>query len=108
MSDKLSNMPNQVSPKSHKQRYILKGCCASSLEFDCDTQKDTIHNLTIFDSCPGNSTALAKLVEGMSIAEVIRCLEGIDCKKRGTSCPDQIAQSLKQYLKDREAGKDKE
>jgi len=93
---------HQVPSKNHKQRYVLKGCCASSLEFDCDTRNDTIHNLDIRDSCPGNSTALAKLVEGMPIVEVIRCLEGIDCKNRGTSCPDQIAQSLKQYLKNRE------
>lgn len=30
------------------------------------------------------------------IGEAIRRLEGIDCRERGTSCPDQLAQALKQ------------
>jgi len=89
--------------KAHKQLYPLKGCCASLLEFECDPHNDTIHNVKFHNSCPGNSAAIAKLVEGMPIVDIIRCLEGIDCKNRGTSCPDQMAQSLKQYLNDREA-----
>ena len=91
--------------KASKQIYPLKGCCASLVEFDCDPRNDTLHNVEIHHSCPGNSAALAKLVDGMPILDVIHCLEGIDCKKRGTSCPDQIAQSLKQYLKEREIPK---
>ena len=33
---------------------------------------------------------------GMEVGEAIRRLEGIDCRGRGTSCPDQLAQALKQ------------
>lgn len=29
-------------------------------------------------------------------AQAIRRIEGIDCHGRGTSCPDQMAQALKQ------------
>lgn len=39
---------------------------------------------------------LSKLLVGMEIGEAIRRLEGIDCRERGTSCPDQLAQALKQ------------
>jgi hypothetical protein len=34
----------------------------------------------------------------MKIQDVIDRLEGIDCKARGTSCPDQLARSLKKIL----------
>ena len=110
MSEKLTIEQFRIKfpEKAGKHLYPLKGCCASLLEFDCDTQNDTICNLVIHDSCPGNSAAVAKLVDGMSIVEVIRHLEGIDCKKKGTSCPDQIAKSLKQYLKDRETKENKD
>ena len=48
--------------------------------------------------CHGNTQGVAKLVEGMDIHEVIKRLKGIDCNGRGTSCPDQLAQALEQYL----------
>ena len=48
--------------------------------------------------CHGNTQGVAKLVEGMDIHEVIKRLKGINCNGRGTSCPDQLAQALEQYL----------
>ena len=32
--------------------------------------------------------------------EVIKRLKGIDCGGRGTSCPDQLAKALEQYLEE--------
>ena len=32
----------------------------------------------------------------MEVKEAISRLEGIDCNGKGTSCPDQLAQALKQ------------
>ena len=94
---------SEFPEKKDKQLYPLRGCCAALLEFDCHPQNDTLHNVEIHGGCPGNTAGIAKLVEVMSIVEVIRRLENIDCKKKGTSCPDQIAKSLKQYLTDRES-----
>lgn len=48
--------------------------------------------------CNGNTQGVAALVEGMDINEVIKRLKGIDCNGRGTSCPDQLAIALEQYL----------
>ena len=31
----------------------------------------------------------------MEVQDAIQRLEGIDCRERGTSCPDQLAQALK-------------
>ncbi len=41
--------------------------------------------------------AVSKLVIGKTIDEVINTLKGIDCRGKGTSCPDQIAQALIEY-----------
>ena len=34
----------------------------------------------------------------MKAEEAVRRLRGIDCKGRGTSCPDQLAQGLEKAL----------
>ena len=34
----------------------------------------------------------------MTVEEVIRKLDGINCNGKGTSCPDQLAQALKQVV----------
>ncbi|WP_313155722.1 TIGR03905 family TSCPD domain-containing protein, partial [Lacrimispora sp.] len=47
--------------------------------------------------CSGNTQGVARLVEGMDVDEAIRRLEGIQCGFRPTSCPDQLAEALKQY-----------
>ena len=42
---------------------------------------------------------LSKLIEGMKIKDVIEKLKGIPCGYKRTSCPDQIAKALEDYLK---------
>ena len=46
---------------------------------------------------------IAALVKGMNINDVIAKVKGIDCRGRGTSCPDQIAQALEKYKQSRTA-----
>ncbi|MBQ4279713.1 MAG: TIGR03905 family TSCPD domain-containing protein [Rikenellaceae bacterium] len=45
--------------------------------------------------CAGNTLGICKLVQGMPVEEVIGKLSGIDCKGKGTSCPDQLARALR-------------
>ena len=47
----------------------------------------------------GNTAGVSKLVEGMKIKDVIEKLKGIPCGYRGTSCPDQLARALEEYIK---------
>ena len=61
-----------------------------------DSEDNVIKNVQIIGGCQGNTQGLSKLLVGMEIGEAIRRLEGIDCRERGTSCPDQLAQALKQ------------
>lgn len=42
---------------------------------------------------------IASLVKGMTIDDVIAKLKGIECGRKGTSCPDQIAIALEKIKK---------
>ena len=53
------------------------------------------HRISDVTSCHGNTQGLSALCAGMRKDEVIARLEGINCKNRGTSCPDQLASALK-------------
>lgn len=67
-----------------------------STQINLQTEGDTIRRVEIVKGCAGNTQGLARLCEGRKIQEVIGLLEGIDCKGRGTSCPDQLARALKE------------
>ena len=43
--------------------------------------------------------AIAALAEGMTPEEAAGRLKGITCGRRNTSCPDQLAVALEDYLK---------
>ena len=76
--------------------YTTRGTCSRLIKFDVDGDK--VKDVQFVIGCHGNTQGVAKLVEGMDIHEVIKRLKGIDCNGRGTSCPDQLAQALEQYL----------
>lgn len=72
--------------------YKTKGVCATRIYL---TIKDEVLIKVRFESgCDGNLQAISRLVEGMSVAEVIKCLKGISCDGKSTSCPDQLARAL--------------
>jgi uncharacterized protein (TIGR03905 family) len=66
-----------------------------SEQIDIDLKEDIILRIQYTKGCQGNTKGLAALCEGMKKEDVIARLEGIDCKGRGTSCPDQLARALK-------------
>lgn len=75
-----------------KYEYITKGTCSRRITVDIN---DGIINEVVFDGgCHGNTQGITKLVKGMSVDEVINRLKGVDCRGRGTSCPDQLAKAL--------------
>ena len=75
-------------------RYIPSGVCSRLMEIE--TENDRIVSVKISGGCHGNSQGIAALLKGMEITDAIGRLEGIHCGMRTTSCPDQIAQALKQ------------
>jgi uncharacterized protein (TIGR03905 family) len=75
--------------------YVPQGGVCSKLMI-IDAKEGIIEQVQIVGGCHGNTQGLSKLLVGMEVKEAIRRLEGIDCRGRGTSCPDQMAQALKQ------------
>jgi uncharacterized protein (TIGR03905 family) len=67
-----------------------------SSQIDIELEGDLIRRVQYIDGCHGNTQGVAALCAGRRIDEVIGRLEGIDCRGRGTSCPDQLARALKQ------------
>lgn len=76
--------------------YSTQGTC--SLKINFEVENNIVKSVRFIGGCSGNTQGVSKLVEGMEIHEVISRLEGIKCGPRPTSCPDQLATALKQYL----------
>lgn len=76
--------------------YKPRGVCSMNISFDVIDDKVT--NVQFLGGCNGNTQGISRLIEGMNIHEAIRRLDGIKCGYRDTSCPDQLAQALKNYL----------
>ena len=64
-------------------KYTTRGVCSRSIEFDVVDNKVT--GVKFEGGCSGNTQGVAALVEGK-------------CGFKPTSCPDQLATALKQYI----------
>lgn len=74
--------------------YKTKGVC--SQEIHIEVEGDTVKSVQFVGGCQGNTTGVSALVAGMKVSDVIARLKGIDCRGRGTSCPDQLARALEE------------
>ena len=75
-------------------QYRTKGVCARGIIFDLED--GYIRNVRFEGGCSGNTQGVAALVEGMEVSAVIDRLSGTTCGMKSTSCPDQLAQALKE------------
>ena len=76
--------------------YTPKNVCSQKMVIT--VEDDVVKHVEIFAGCHGNRQAVAKLVEGLTVDQVIEKLEGIQCRgsRTGkTSCPDQLAKALR-------------
>jgi uncharacterized protein (TIGR03905 family) len=76
--------------------YQTRGVCSRMIEIDIE--ENVIQKVQYHGGCSGNTQGVAALVRGMTVTEAIERLEGIRCGFKSTSCPDQLAQALKEYL----------
>lgn len=77
-------------------RFKTKGVCSTEIVLQID--ENIVKEVTFIGGCPGNTYGVGELVKGMEVSEVISRLDGITCRKRPTSCPDQLAQALKEAI----------
>ena len=78
---------------TQKITHVCQGTC--SRQIDVELENGVVRSVSFTGGCHGNQQGIAALVRGMTAAEAVARLEGIDCRGRGTSCPDQLAKALK-------------
>ena len=78
-----------------KITYRPKGVCSQLMDIEVEDGK--IESVKITGGCSGNLQGISSLLKGMDVDEAISRMEGLRCGIKATSCPDQIAQALKQY-----------
>ena len=76
--------------------YNPRGVCSRKIVVVLED--GIIRDVKVTGGCSGNLQGLAALLRGMTAQEAIARMEGIRCGMKATSCPDQIAQALKQTL----------
>lgn len=74
--------------------YSTEKVCAKQIGVTVDNE-GYITEIEFVGGCDGNTHGLQNLLVGMKKDDVIAKLDGIDCRGRGTSCPDQLAKILK-------------
>ena len=58
------------------------------------------HNIHFYGGCPGNLSAISKLLEGADARHAVELLKGNKCGNKSTSCADQLAQGVEEALKE--------
>ncbi len=76
-----------------KYSYQPTGVCSQMITFSVD-DGNRVTGVKFTGGCSGNTQGVSALIEGMDRDEAIKRLKGIDCRGRGTSCPDQLASAL--------------
>lgn len=77
-----------------KFQYRPRGVCSQLM--DIEVENGRIVNVNVTGGCPGNLQGISRLLKGMSVDDAIERMDGIRCGMKRSSCPDQLAQALKQ------------
>ena len=77
-----------------KISYRPRGVCSRLMNIEAED--GVIKSVEVVGGCNGNLKGISSLVVDMPVKEAIYRLEGITCGDKPTSCPDQLAQALKQ------------
>lgn len=78
----------------HTITYRPRGVCSRNMEID--VEGDVIQSVRVEGGCSGNLQGICSLLKGMTVEEAVARMDGIRCGGKPTSCPDQLAQALKQ------------
>ena len=79
-----------------RKTYTPEQVCAKEIIFELEGS--IVMNVEFVGGCPGNALGLVSLVKGMEVDKVIEKLQGILCRHRETSCPDQLAKALRDHI----------
>ena len=76
--------------------YNTRGVC--SRRIDVDVEDGVIKAVKFQGGCAGNTQGIAALLVGMTVDDAIDRLAGIRCGFKQTSCPDQLARALAEWM----------
>ena len=76
--------------------YTTHGVCSRGIEITIED--GIVTTVKFIGGCSGNTQGVAALAVGMTPEEVIKRIRGIKCGPKSTSCPDQLATALEEYL----------
>lgn len=80
--------------------YQTHGTCCKRINLQIEN--DIIQDVEFLGGCSGNLGGIRKLVIGQNINDVAQKLRGIPCGTKSTSCPDQLALCLLEYIKQKQ------
>lgn len=86
-------MESIVKPEGVCSRYIKV-----NIEDKENKEESTLKDVVFMGGCPGNAIGLANAIKGKTVKEIITLLKGVKCGAKETSCPDQLAVALEEYL----------
>lgn len=72
--------------------YKTQGTCSTAIDVELDG--DIVKSVAFTGGCNGNTKAVAKLVEGLTVDQVVERLSGITCGFKNTSCGDQLSKAV--------------
>lgn len=77
--------------------FTPSGVCSRKMLIE--VEDGVVKDLKVIGGCNGNLQGISALVKGMKLEDVIERLDGLRCGGKSTSCPDQLAQALKEIAK---------
>lgn len=77
-----------------RYKYVTEGTCSRQIEFDIEG--NVIKNVTFYGGCPGNLSAISRVVEGRTVEEIENWFKDIKCGYKPTSCSAQLALAVRQ------------
>lgn len=77
--------------------FTPSGVCSRKMLIE--VEDGVVKDLKVIGGCNGNLQGISALVKGMKIEDVVAKLDGLRCGGKSTSCPDQLAQALKEIAK---------
>ncbi|MDO5120273.1 MAG: TIGR03905 family TSCPD domain-containing protein [Coriobacteriales bacterium] len=75
--------------------FTPRRVCPRNIHVEISDDGQTVENVIFTGGCNGNGKAVARLVKGRPVDEVVDILAGNQCANRGTSCADQLTIALR-------------
>ena len=79
-----------------RYNYTTQCVCARSISFDLDG--NVVSNVVFNGGCPGNTKAVAILVDGLTVETIEEKLKGNTCGYKSSSCADQLAIAVRKAM----------